>query len=174
MSCLTTASLHKEHGTATKDKPGVLERGQREGGDASIQYVLPTSQNPLRWNPSWLREACTTRKDPEWDQTWAKQADWPDPETNPITIKPDTLNMWQSSSPGLPYLPAGVPLPNKVFCCVYTCVSSDNSFLSVRQKPTLRPWNGFPFLQHNYHFWRIKLQDLKEGALDHIYPHLSQ
>ena len=31
------------------------------------------------------------------------------------------------------------PLLNKVTCCVGTCVSSDNSFLSVRQEPTLLP-----------------------------------
>jgi len=65
MSCLTTVSLNKEHGTDTENKPGVFRRGHREGGDASIQYVLPTSQNPLHWNPSWLRDAYTTRKDPE-------------------------------------------------------------------------------------------------------------
>ena len=28
-------------------------------------YVLPTSQNPSRWNPSWLSNASTARKDPE-------------------------------------------------------------------------------------------------------------
>ena len=28
-------------------------------------YVLPTSQNPLRWNPYWLNNVHATRKDPE-------------------------------------------------------------------------------------------------------------
>ena len=28
-----------------------------------------------------------------------------------------------------------------------TCVSSDNSFLSVRQEPSFKPWKGYPFLQ---------------------------
>ena len=32
-----------------------------------------------------------------------------------------------------------VPLPNKISCFVYMCVASDNSFLSVRQQPTLSP-----------------------------------
>ena len=35
-------------------------------------------------------------------------------------------------------------LPNKVSCSVSKCVSSDNSFPSVRQEPTLRPWKGVP------------------------------
>ena len=40
-----------------------------------------------------------------------------------------------------------VPFPNKISCFVSTCVSSDNSFLSVRQEPSFRPWNGSSFLQ---------------------------
>ena len=28
-------------------------------------HVLTTSQNPSHWNPSWLSDACATRKDPE-------------------------------------------------------------------------------------------------------------
>ena len=41
-----------------------------------------------------------------------------------------------------------MPLPNKVSCFVSTSVFSANSFLSVRQEPTLRPWKGSHFLQH--------------------------
>ena len=29
-------------------------------------------QKPSRWNPSWLRDACATRKDPESGQIWAQ------------------------------------------------------------------------------------------------------
>ena len=39
-------------------------KGQKERGDAS-PYVLPTSQNPSRWNPSWLSDAHGTKEDPE-------------------------------------------------------------------------------------------------------------
>ena len=39
--------------------------------------VLPTSQNSSHWNPYWLKDACATRKDPESDQIWDKQDDWP-------------------------------------------------------------------------------------------------
>ena len=39
------------------------------------------------------------------------------------------------------------PFPNKISCFVSTCVSSDNSFPSVRQEPSLGPWKGSVFLQ---------------------------
>ena len=57
--------------------------------------------------------------------------------------------MRQSSSPGFPYPTALHPgaLPNKISCFVSTCVSSDNSFPSVRQEPSFGPWKGSPFLQ---------------------------
>ena len=38
-------------------------------------------------------------------------------------------------------------LSNKISCFVSTRVSSDNSFPSVRQEPSFRPWKGSPFLQ---------------------------
>ena len=40
-----------------------------------------------------------------------------------------------------------VPFPNKISCFVSTCVSSDNSFPSVRQEPSFGLWKGSPFLQ---------------------------
>ena len=65
-------------------------------------------------------------------------------ETNAITTKPShvtELFSWVS-------LPNCSPLfPNKISCFVSTCVSSDNSFPSVRQEPSLGPWKGSPFLQ---------------------------
>ena len=61
-----------------------------------------------------------------------------------------TRATWSSSSSGFPYPPVlrQAPLPNKVSCLVSSCVSLDNSFLSVRQEPTLRPWKGSHFLKH--------------------------
>ena len=57
--------------------------------------------------------------------------------------------MWQSSSPGFPHLllSAQAPLPYKVSCFVSTCISSDNSFSSIRQEPILGPWKGVPLPQ---------------------------
>ena len=46
----------------------------------------------------------------------------------------------QSSWFPFPWLSAQVLLPNKISCFVSTCVSSDNSFTSVRQEPILRPY----------------------------------
>ena len=40
-----------------------------------------------------------------------------------------------------------VPFPSKISCFVSRCVSSDNSFSSVRQEPSFGPWKGSPFLQ---------------------------
>ena len=47
-------------------------------------------------------------------------------------------------------LSARVPFPNKISCFVSTCVSSDNSFPSVRQEPGFRPWKGSSFLQQTH------------------------
>ena len=44
-------------------------------------------------------------------------------------------------------LSARAPFPNKISCFVSTCVSSDNSFPSVRQEPSFGPGKGSPFLQ---------------------------
>jgi len=44
-------------------------------------------------------------------------------------------------------LSAWTPFPNKISCFISTCVSSDNSFPSVRQEPSFGPWKGSPFLQ---------------------------
>ena len=57
--------------------------------------------------------------------------------------------MWQSSSPGFPSPTALHPgaLSDKISCFVSTCVSSDNSFPSVRQEPGFGPWKGSSFLQ---------------------------
>ena len=42
------------------------------------RYILPTSQTPSRWNPSWLRDACPTRKNPDQTKYDHKQDDWPE------------------------------------------------------------------------------------------------
>jgi len=44
-------------------------------------------------------------------------------------------------------LSAWASLTNNISCFVSSFVFLDNSFPSVRQELTLRPWKGFPFLQ---------------------------
>ena len=104
-----------------------------------------TSQNPSCQHPSWLSNACATKKDSELEQL-AKDR----PETNPITIKPEFVShaAEQFSWVPLPYCsPPGCPFPKKslVFS---TRVSLDHSFPNVRQEPSFWPWKGSPFLQH--------------------------
>ena len=107
MSYFTTGGPGKEYGT---NKPPPTWRIQgRSKGDTG-PYVLPTSQNPSRWNPSWLSDECATRKDPE--------SEWL--ETNPITIKPETAShvaeqfSWvplpHCSQPGCPFPVKSLPL----------------------------------------------------------------
>ena len=64
-----------------------LGEAERREETPAYSIVLPTSQNPSRWNPSWLRDACASRKDPKSDQIWAKQDDWPD-TTWKLTLLP--------------------------------------------------------------------------------------
>ena len=64
--------------------------GGAAGREDTSPYVLPTVQNPSCWNPSLLREARATSKDPESYQTWAKQGDWPEGTWKRIAI-PSTL-----------------------------------------------------------------------------------
>ena len=92
-SCLTTGGPGKEHGTNEPPPTGRVQ--ERSKGDTTCPT---TSQNPSLWHPSWLNNACPTRKDPE-SEWLAKDS----PETNPITIKPETAARRQSSSPGFPY-----------------------------------------------------------------------
>ena len=82
MSCFTTGGPGKEHRT---NKPPPTKRVQeRSKGDTTCPT---TSQNPSLWHPSWLNKACTTRKDSE--SEWLAKDN---PETNPITIKPETVS----------------------------------------------------------------------------------
>ena len=64
----------------------------------------PTSQDPWRWNPHWLRGAPTTRKDPGPDQGRAEQDDWSETARKRAPV-PESLRLrapWRSSSPGFP------------------------------------------------------------------------
>ena len=111
-------------------------------GDTTCQT---TSQHPSRWHSTWLNKVCTTRKDSE--SEWLAKDNL---ETNPITIKPETVShvaeQFALGSLTL-LLSAWALFPNTISCFDSSCVSSDNSFLSVRQEPSFGPWRGSPFLQ---------------------------
>ena len=100
----------KEWHAASRNLTRTIREGLKGGGRR--WYVLPSSQNPLRWNPSWLRDVCATRKVTE--SKWLARDN---PETNPITVKPET----SSHIPGVLgslalLLSSWAPLPSKVFC----------------------------------------------------------
>ena len=116
--------------------PSIGRVPERSKGDNTCPT---TSQNPSHWHPSWLNKACTTRKDSE--SEWLAKDNQ---ETDPITIKPSRAVLGSLTL----LLSTRVPFPNKISCFVSTCVSSNNSFLSVRQELSFGPWNGFAFLQH--------------------------
>ena len=137
MSCFTTGGPGKEHRTNKPPPTGRVQ--ERSKGDTTCPT---TSQNPSLWHPSWLNKACTTRKDSE--SEWLAKDNL---ETDPITTKPSRAVLLGSLTL---LLSTRVPFPNKISCFVSTWVSSDNSFPSVRQEPSFRPWKGSPFLQQNH------------------------
>ena len=101
-----TGDPNKEYGT---NKPPPARRvWERSKGDTACPS---TSQNPSHQPPSWLSDACTTRKDSELERLVKDH-----PETNPITIKPDIVShaAEQFSWVPLPYCsPPGCPFPIK-------------------------------------------------------------
>ena len=139
MSCFTTGGLGKEPGT---EKPPPTGRGQeRSKWDTTCSTI---SQNPSLWHPSGLNKACTTRKDSE-SEWFAKD----NPETNPITIKPETASHVAELFSWVPLpscSPPGCLFPIKSLA-LSAHVSPRDSFLSVRQEPSFGFWKGFSFLQ---------------------------
>ena len=138
MSCFTTGGPGKAHGTNKPPSTGRVR--ERSKGETTCPT---TSQNPSLRHPSWLNKAYTTRKDPE--SAWLAKDN---PETNHHKTQ-DCEPCGRAVLLGslILLLSTLVPFPNKISCFVSRCVSSDNSFLSVRQEPSLGPWKGSPFLQ---------------------------
>ena len=111
----------------------------RSKGDTTC---LTTSQNPSLWHPSWLNKACTTRKDSE--SEWLAKDN---PETNPITIKPETashvteLFFWVP----LPYCsPPRCPFPIKSLALSARVSPQTIHFWVVDKSPVSGPGRGPP------------------------------
>ena len=135
MSCFTTGGPSKEHRT-NKPPPAGRVR-ERSRGDTTCPS---TSQNPSRWHPSWLSDACATRKD------WIRMIGQRPPGNESHHHKTQDceprgraalLGSLTSCSP------PGCPFPIKSLA-LSARVSSDNSFPSVRQEPNFGPWKGVP------------------------------
>ena len=89
------------------------EFAERSKGDTTCPT---TSQNPSHWHPSWLSNACATRKCPESERLAGDSL-----ETDRITLKPETVSQLAEQFSWVP-----LPLPNKVSSFLSMCVSSDN------------------------------------------------
>ena len=128
MSCFMTGGPDKGHGT--NKLPPTRRAQEKSKGDTMCPI---TSQTPC-WHPYWLSNAWATRKDSE-SECLAKD----NPETNPITIKPETASHVAEQFTWV-LLPCCC-LPGRPFPIDYLAVSArvtlDNSFLSIRQEPTL-------------------------------------
>ena len=101
-----TGCSGKEHETNKPPPTGRVP--ERSKGDTTCPT---TSQNPSLWHPSWLNKVCTTRKDSE--SEWLAKDN---PETNPITIKPETASHVTELYSWVPlpyYFPPGCPFPVK-------------------------------------------------------------
>ena len=112
---------------------------ERSKGDATYP---PTSQNPPCWHPSWLSNGCSTRKDPE--SEWLARDN---PETNPITIKPETASRMAEQFSWFPLpscSPPGSPFPI-TFLASSACMSPRTIHLRVLDKrPLSGPGRGPP------------------------------
>ena len=123
-----------------------FRKGQKEIGDSS-PYVLPTSQNPSHWNPSWLSDVCTTRRDPE--SEWLARDNL---ETNPITIKPETANHMTEQSSWVPLpscSPPGRPFPIKSLALSARVSPRTIHFRVLDKSPLLGPGRGPPSCNRN-------------------------
>ena len=79
------------------------------------------------------------------------------PETNSITIKPETVSHEAEQFSWVPLPCCSLPgAPSHLF--VSSCVSLDNSFPSVRQEPTLVPWKEFPLQGPLGPSWRLAVK----------------
>ena len=136
MRCFMTGDPDKEYGT---NKPPPTGRvWERSKGDTTCPT---TSQNPSRWHPSWLNKGVHHQ-----EGLWVRMIGQRTQKLIPSPQNPRLRATWESSSPGFPYptpLHLGA-LSRKISCFVSTCVSSNNSFLSVRQEPSLGPGRGPP------------------------------
>ena len=132
MRYLTTGGPGKEHGT---NKLSPMGRNWERSNWRVETPVHMSSQNPSRWNPSWLSDVYTIRKDPE-------SNDWPE-TTQKLTPSPQNPRLratWQSRPPIslILLLSSWVPLPNKISCFVSKC-------LNVLTRAYSRALEGVPF-----------------------------
>ena len=132
-----TGGPGKEYRTNTPPPTGRVQ--ERSKGDTTCPT---TSQNPSHWHPSWLNKACTTSKDSE--SEWLAKDSL---ETNPITIKPETVShvAEQFSWVLLPYCsPPGCHFPIKSLALSADVSSRAIHFWVLDKSPVSGPGRGPP------------------------------
>ena len=135
-----TGGPSKEHGT--NKTPSNRRIWKRSTGDRRCPSIGPTnlSESSLK---STLAEQCVT------PGRTLSQNDWLEANlrTNLITVKPKAVSHMAEQFSWFPLPCCSLPKCLSPSCFVSTCVSSANSFLSVRQEPILGLWKEFSFLQ---------------------------
>ena len=140
-----TGDPGKEHRTNKLPPTGRVQ--ERSKGDTTCPT---TSQNPPLWHPSWLNKACTTRKDSE--SEWLAKDN---PETNPITIKPETASHMAEpfSWVPLPYCsPPGCLSPIKSLAFSAHVSSQTINFWVLDKSPVSGPGKG-PSSCNKWRLW---------------------
>ena len=123
-------------------QPEEFEKGQKE-----MTRVLPPSRIPVGIHLGWAMRASSgpwvriigqrwPRNKSHDHNTWDCHHHWDCEPLRAVLLGPLTL-----------LLSACMPLPHKVSCFVSMCISSDNSFLNVKQELPLRLWKGSPLLE---------------------------
>ena len=129
-----TGGPGKEHGTNKPPSTGRVQ--QRSKGDTTCPT---TSQNP-RWHPSRVNKVCITWKDSE--SGWLVKDN---PETNPITIKPESHVAELFSWVPLAYCsPSRVSFPNKSLASSALVSPRTIHFWVLDKSPVLGPGRGPP------------------------------
>ena len=136
MSCFMTGDPDKEYGT---NKPPPT---RKSSGKVKRRHCLSTSQNPSCQHPSWLSDACATRKDSELE--WLAK-DYL--ETNSITIKPKTASHSTEQFSWVPLpscSPPGCPFPIKSLALSAHVSPRTIHFRVLDKSPVLGPGRGPP------------------------------
>ena len=119
---------------------------KRSKGKRRLQSSYPTtSQNPFHWNPSWLSDVCSTRKDPA--PEWLARDNL---ETKPVTINPKTASHMAEQfswvpSPSCFLLRCPYPIKSLVLSAQVSCQKIH--FWVSDKSPPSGPGRGSPFLQ---------------------------
>ena len=141
-----TGGPGKEHGT--KKLPPTGRVWERRKGDT---ICLTTSQNLSLWHPSWLSNAYTTRKDSE-SEWLAKE----NPETNPITINPETVSHVAEQFSWVPLpscSPPRCPFPIKFLALSAHVTPQTILFQVLERAHSCGPGGGLP--SYNIFTWDL-------------------